>query len=236
MEPDGIRFEVLENAEAVAQRAVHDILFHAAKAIAARGLFRILLAGGRTPTAAYRLLARAAADWTAWEIYFGDERCAPVGSDDRNDVAARRTWLEHVAIATDRVFAIPAELGAEQAAEVYAKRVALALPFDLVLLGVGEDGHTASLFPGREVAAGALVVPVHDAPKPPPDRVSLTPKALADTAAMLVLVTGAGKAGAVAAWRSGGDLPIAKVAAAGRARVLMDRAAANKVPARGIGR
>jgi 6-phosphogluconolactonase len=221
-----VRFEQLEDADGVARTAAEAILLHAERAIAARGVFRIVLSGGTTPLAAYRLLARESADWDAWEVFFGDERCVPSDSEDRNDVAARRAWLDGISIRRDRIFGIPAELGAERAARVYARTIGLKRPFDLVLLGMGEDGHTASLFPGRDVAVDALAVAVHDAPKPPPDRVSLTPKALTDCRAMLILVTGSSKQVALSAWRSGSDLPVARIAAAGHARVLTDCAAA----------
>ncbi len=223
--PD-LGFEVLPDADAVAQVAATAIRALAEKAIAARGVFRIVLAGGTTPLAAYRLLARESADWAAWEVFFGDERCLPADAADRNDVAARRAWLDQVAVRGDRIFAIPSELGAERAAQEYVYAISSARPFDLVLLGMGEDGHTASLFPGREVPPDALVIPVHDAPKPPPDRVSLTPRVLADSRAMLIMVTGASKHSAIQAWRGGGDLPVARTAAAGHTRVLLDRAAA----------
>jgi 6-phosphogluconolactonase len=221
-----VRFEELADTEAVAQAAAAAILAHAQSAIDARGLFRIVLAGGTTPLAAYRLLAQASADWPAWEIFLGDERCLPVDADERNDVAARRAWLRRVPIPRERLHPIPAELGAERAAQAYESEIRTVRPFDLVLLGVGEDGHTASLFPGREIPADALVIPVHHAPKPPPDRVSLTPKAFEDAGAILVLATGESKRQAIRTWRSGGDIPIARAVAPGRTRVLMDRAAA----------
>ena len=127
-----------------------------------------------------------------------------------------------------------AELGPEAAAASYAPLVEAALPFDLVLLGMGEDGHTASLFPGHAVPEGALVIPVHDAPKPPADRVSLTPMALTAAREVLILVTGVGKRQALAAWRDGADLPVARVAAAGQTIVLLDRAAAGAIGPRGL--
>jgi 6-phosphogluconolactonase len=176
--------------------------------------------------AAYRMLAESEADWDAWEIYFGDERCLPPNDPARNSLAARDAFLDRVPIPSTQVFEIPAELGAEPAARVYGRTVAAALPFDLVLLGMGEDGHTASLFPGHPIAVDALVQAVHGAPKPPSERVSLSLKALAACRLMLILVTGAGKREALAAWRRGASLPVARVATAAKARVLMDCQAA----------
>jgi 6-phosphogluconolactonase len=122
---------------------------------------------------------------------------------------------------------IPAELGANTGAARYASIVTPALPFDMVLLGLGEDGHTASLFPGQDFQQSAMVIPVHEAPKPPPDRISLTPRALQSCHEMLVIVTGSGKAQALSRWRSGENLPIAAVTSgAANVTVVVDRDAA----------
>ncbi|MFM1891518.1 MAG: 6-phosphogluconolactonase, partial [Pseudomonadota bacterium] len=142
-----VDWQVLPDAAAVAQAAAVEISAAAAAAIAARGCFRLVLAGGRTPAAAYRLLRATPQDWARWEIYFGDERCLPPDAAERNSQLALATWLRHVAVPAGQIHVIPAELGAEQAAARYAPIVAAAAPFDLVLLGIGEDGHTASLFP-----------------------------------------------------------------------------------------
>jgi 6-phosphogluconolactonase len=222
----GVQTRVLRDADAVAADAAEAVLAAADDAIAARGVFRVVLAGGSTPQAAYRLLAHASADWGHWHCYFGDERCLPAGAAERNSHAAHEAWLGRVPIPQGQVHPIPAEQGAEPAAAAYEPIVADALPFDLVLLGMGEDGHTASLFPGHEVRPGPLVMPVHGAPKPPPDRVSLTPSALCRARRMLVLVTGAGKRPALARWKAGEGLPVARIAAGGNALVLLDRAAA----------
>jgi 6-phosphogluconolactonase len=221
-----IDFELLADRQAVARSGVRVIMAHARRAIADRGRFRIVLAGGETPIAAYRMLRREAAGWAHWEVYFGDERCLPPLHRGRNSVAAREALLDAVPVPRERIFEIPAELGPQLAAQAYAAIIEPALPFDLVLLGMGEDGHTASLFPGHALPADVLVVPVRGAPKPPSERVSLSLKALAASRAMLVLVTGAAKREAVARWRRGADLPIARAAALGRARVLVDEAAA----------
>lgn len=226
----GIAACVFADAAAVAAATAACILAQAAAAVAARGRFRLCLAGGTTPTAAYRLLAGQSADWAAWWVYHGDERCLPANDPERNSEMATQAWLGQVPIPPEQVLTIPAELGAAAAAAAYTAPVRAALPFDLVLLGMGEDGHTASLFPGQEqgfTAAGdTLVVAVADAPKPPPARVSLSARALADCRALLVLVTGAGKAQALAQWRAGVPLPVARVAAAAPSLVLLDAAAA----------
>ncbi len=222
----GTDTDLFADKTAVAQAAADALLDAANAAIGHHGCFKVCLAGGTTPIAAYQRLIDADAHWEHWWIYHGDERCVPPGDADRNSLAADEAWLNQVPVPRRQVFAIPAELGAEAGASAYAPIVQTALPFDLVLLGMGEDGHTASLFPGREIPEDRLAMPVHQAPKPPPDRVSLTLRALTDSAQVLILVTGAGKAEAVRRWRQGDDLPIARVARAARSRVLMDRAAA----------
>ncbi len=217
------RWHVMEDSATVAAEATRRVLAASRTAIAARGVFRIVLAGGHTPTQAYRMLAETETDWTGWQIYFGDERCLPPDHAERNSLAVAQAWLDRVAIPAENVHPIPAELGAEAAAEVYAPLVSAALPFDLVILGLGEDGHTASLFPGQVHSPTASVHPVHGAPKPPSDRVSLSAVALSSAREILILVTGAGKRSAVTAWKNGGPLPVATVGGTSGVDVLIDR-------------
>ena len=225
-EETAVRWHVLDDPQAVAGQAAQRILAAAARAIAERDVFRIVLAGGRTPEAAYRLLVAADTDWSRWEIFFGDERCLPVDDAERNSRMAAQAWLDQVAIDQAHVFPIPAEQGAEAAAQAYTAPVQAALPFDMVLLGMGEDGHTASLFPGQQHPAEEPVHAVHNAPKPPPDRVSLSQQTLSDARQVLILVTGGGKRDAVQAWKAGDTLPVASIRGHNGVDVLIDRDAA----------
>ena len=224
-DPAGIEWRCLPDADTVCMQAAATILAAAASAITARGCFRMVLAGGRTPVQVYRLLAGSDADWPAWQVYFGDERCLPADDPERNSVMAAAAWLEQVAIPPDSVHPIPAEQGAVAAAQAYATLVTAARPFDLVLLGMGEDGHTASLFPGQLHPLHEAVHAVHDAPKPPAERVSLSRDSLSDARDVLVLVTGAGKRHALQQWQAGAALPVAQIAARNGVTVLMDAAA-----------
>ncbi len=217
-----VRWHVLDDPQAVAEQTAECILAAADSAIAERGVFRIVLAGGRTPEAAYRLLADTDTDWSHWEIFFGDERCLPVDDAQRNSHMAAHAWLNHVNIDEARIHPMTAELGAEAAAKAYARDVRDATPFDMVLLGMGEDGHTASLFPGHQHDPDELVHAVHDAPKPPPDRVSLSRRALSDARRVLILVTGEGKREAVKAWKAGDELPVASISGHTGVDVLID--------------
>ncbi|TAN79899.1 MAG: 6-phosphogluconolactonase, partial [Gallionella sp.] len=166
----------------------------AALAIAARGVFRIALAGGETPRRCYEKLRGLAIGWPHVQIYFGDERCLPGGDPQRNDTMARDALLAHVAIPQANIHAIPAELGAREAAARYAAVLDKTIPLDLVLLGMGEDGHTASLFPDNPATASFVAaVPVFNAPKPPAERVSLGMNTLNAARQKIFLVAGAGK-------------------------------------------
>lgn len=219
-------WHVLNDAAQLEERVAQRILVLGEAAIAAHGQFRIVLAGGRTPEAVYRRLAGATADWECWQVYFGDERCLPADDAERNSVMAAHAWLDRVPIPPDNIHPMAAEQGAEAAAADYAAQLRDVLPFDLVLLGMGEDGHTASLFPGHAHAADELVHAVHGAPKPPPDRISLGLAALNAAETVMVLVTGSGKRAAVERWRRGEDLPVARVHGRHGADVYLDAAAA----------
>lgn len=216
------RWHVMPDSAALTRAVTRHILATAVRAIAGHGEFRVVLAGGTTPAAVYRQLADAAADWPCWQIYFGDERCLPADHPERNSVMARRSWLDRVPVPSGNVHAIPAESGAAAAARAYAPLVAAALPFDLVLLGMGEDGHTASLFPGHVHDAGELVHAVQGAPKPPPERVSLGLAALNEAHEVLVLIAGRSKRSAVQRWRAGADLPVSRIHGHNGADIYLD--------------
>jgi 6-phosphogluconolactonase len=211
-------FEVLGTAEDVAQAA--------AKEIAGRltgGARSLVLAGGTTPKRCYEILAGLDVEWGRVSVLFGDERCVPPDDPESNYRMAREALLSRVAPAT--VYRMPAELGPEEGARAYAEVVRHVTPFDLVVLGIGEDGHIASLFPGHPLLkATGLTAGIHDSPKPPPERVTLTLGVIGDARHVLILATGAGKAGAVALARRG-ETPSGMIAGA---RWLIDRAAAGQ--------
>ena len=169
-----------------------------------------VLAGGRTPLATYRRLAQEDLYWSRIQLIASDERCLPPEDPERNDHAIQKALGD----LGYTLHAYPAEHGPEAAAKAMEAVVAALVPFDLVLLGLGEDGHTASLFPGHAaLEAPTLVAPVSGAPKPPPSRVTLTPRALSQTPTVLYLVTGAGKRAALRAWLGGEDLPPTRIQA-----------------------
>jgi 6-phosphogluconolactonase len=224
-----LKWHVFADARKMAEAVAGNTLKLAEHAISERGRFTIVLAGGSTPAAIYSLLSRADCEWKKWHVYFGDERCVPRGAEDRNDSMAHGLWLDHVDIPAEQIHPIPAELGARAGAESYAKTLNSVGDFDLTLLGMGEDGHTASLFPGHPAGADPHspdVLAVENAPKPPPDRISLSANRLSRSKAVKVLVTGAGKREAVAGLRRGDDIPIRAIAPAAGLDVLLDEAAA----------
>ena len=211
-------FAVFETPEDVAESAAAEIA-----AALDEGARTLTLAGGTTPMRCYELLAQADVRWGRVTILFGDERCVAPEHPDSNYRAARAVLLDRVAPAS--VHRMPAELGPDEGAELYSRIVASLAPLDVVVLGVGEDGHTASLFPGHpEVQATGWAIGVRNSPKPPPERVSLTLPALQGARKVLVLATGPGKADAVARAKRG-EVPSGMIASA---RWLIDRAASGR--------
>lgn len=200
----GIR--ILPDAGQVAQAAAALFVDSAVAAIQARGCFHACLAGGATPRETYAVLASGpdrGIDWTRVQVYFGDERCVRPDHADSNYRMARDSLLCHVNVETAHIHRIPGELGAVSAADEYEQTLRACLAssgnrFDFVFLGLGDDGHTASLFPGTS----ALHVrnrwcAANSVPAQPSDRVTLTYTALNSARRVVFLVTGVGKSQAL---------------------------------------
>lgn len=218
---------ILENGDELAREAADFVVWAAEQAIGSAGVFRLALSGGSTPKALYALLAGPALagrlDWRRAAVFFGDERCVPPDHADSNFRMASETLIKPLKISQDRVFRMRGEDEPEKAARQYEdsirKEFGVAAPawprFDLVLLGLGDDGHTASLFPGTAALneRQRLVVP-NQAPQGAKQRLTFTAPLINQAQTVVFLVGGAGKAPAVR-------------------RVLEDRAAdAGKVPAK----
>lgn len=209
-----VRWHGVADTAALQTEAITRIRAATKTAITARGVFRIVLAGGNTPREIYRMLRNTPTDWAKWQVYFGDERCLAADDAERNSRMARDTLLDHVPIPRANVHAIPAETGARAGADTYAQTLRAVGDFDLVLLGLGEDGHTASLFPGHEwgeLADAPDTLAVFEAPKPPSERISMSAARLSRARAVLFLVDGEAKRNAIAQWRAGADIPASAI-------------------------
>jgi 6-phosphogluconolactonase len=211
-------WRVFPDGDVLAIQVAQTILADAQACIAKRGRFSLVLAGGTTPRQVYVQLAQAPVDWTRWHVYFGDERCYPFGHPERNDSMARSAWLHQVSIPRANVHPISsAGWGPDAAARRYAEVLPKGL-FDLTLLGLGEDGHTASLFPGHDWGTEKLapsVLAVLNAPKPPEHRVSLSARRLSQSR------------NAVARWKRGEAIPASAIHAP-VLEVWLDQAAARQ--------
>lgn len=239
--------------KAVAARLVTRLV----DAVAARGTASLVLTGGGIGTTVLAELAAApardAVDWRHVDIWWGDERFVAAGDQDRNETGARAALLDHVDVDPARVRAMPGPDGPDgdnpdAAADRYAGWLADAAQpedhgpvpeFDVLLLGIGPEGHVASLFPGMPALYDERpVVAVRSSPKPPPTRLSLTLPAINAAREVWVLASGNEKAGAVAlALSEAGPVQVPAAAVRGKQRTLflLDDAAAAKVPP-GIGR
>jgi len=219
----------------------------------ARRVASLVLTGGGIGIAMLEQLrrspARDAVDWSRVEVFWGDERFLEPGHPDRNETQARAALLDHVPVDPARVHPMPAAEGPyqgdpERAARAYAEKLAeltspedhgLVPRFDVCLLGLGEEGHTASIFPSSPAVyeSELSVVAVHHSPKPPPVRISLTLPAIRRSTDVWLLATGTAKAAAVSMALGGaGEVQLPAAGARGQRRTLwlLDRAAASKLP------
>jgi 6-phosphogluconolactonase len=222
------RVEVLSDATALAERVAAEIVAKLVVIQAEGRVPSIALTGGTIADAIYQAIASLegddpSVDWMRVDFWWGDERYVPADSSDRNDRSAGLDLLDVVMVDPARVHAMPAadeiHPDVEAAAASYDQLVRTREPgdFDLVLLGMGPDGHVASLFPGfpQLDVDDRIAVAVTDSPKPPPERISLTFVALNQATEVWFLVSGEGKADAVA-------------------RALADDGSVHETPARGI--
>lgn len=206
-----IRWHRFPDANAMDNDVARRITELANRSIAAKGSFHVVLAGGNTPQNIYRKLRDISTDWQAWHVYFSDERCQPAGFPERNDAMAAAALLDHVPIPREQIHKIPAELPQAQCVEQYTKTLAQTGTFDLVLLGIGHDCHTASLFPGYNWGRGdnaPAVLAFDRAPANPPARISLSAHRLSDARQVWFLVSGPGKQQALLRWQNGEFLPM----------------------------
>ncbi|MCW2743057.1 MAG: pgl [Blastococcus sp.] len=240
------------DADRLARAVSVALVARLAAAQAVHGSASVVVTGGGIGIAVLERVAGLAAepvreivDWTAVDVWWGDERFVPADDDERNEKAARQALLDAVGVPPDRVHAIPPSDGAfaepEEAAAWYAEQLAAAAPeghtmprLDVLLLGMGPEGHVASIFPGSPaVDDERSVVAVRDCPKPPPTRISLGYSAINAAEEVWLLVSGEPKAPAVARALAGAtaeELPAAGVHGRRATRWLLDRAAASKLP------
>ena len=214
---------------------------------AERGSASIVLTGGRIAAKVLRALkdlpAAAAIDWPHVDLWWGDERFLPAGHPDRNETQAREALLDALPLDPSRVHPMPPSDGpdgddAEAAAVRYARELVTGgadlPPFDVLMLGVGEDGHVASLFPEHPVLnETGTTAAVHDSPKPPPTRVTLTMPTIQTADEVWLIAAGPDKGASVGAALNGNKaLPAAHATGVAKTLWLLDRAAAADVAAR----
>lgn len=201
-----MEFVTVLTSEAEVQKTLCDAVVEVgAKSTADHDFFSIGFSGGSVAKFVTRgLKERSDIEWAKWHIFFCDERHVPFESEDSTYAFIKRELLDHVPINSSNVHVIDPTVSVEAAAEDYTTKIRKLYPndlpsFDLLLLGIGPDGHTCSLFPGHPglKESSKIVIPITDSPKPPPSRITLTIPVLNNAANVIVTVTGGGKAAAV---------------------------------------
>lgn len=233
---------IFKDAVELSRAAADLFVTLAVQSIRERGRFLVALSGGSTPMALYRLLAREPIDWTRIHVFWGDERLVPPEDAENSYGQAREALLKHIPIPTENIHRVASELDPVAAARDYASilREFAAPPldwprFDLVLLGLGEDGHTASLFPGSPVDATEPVIAVTAQYQGrPARRVTLTPLVFNAARQVIFLVTGANKAvtlkGVFSDYNSSEQIPAKRIQPAdGQVTWLVDKAAGKEI-------
>lgn len=230
---------IYDNPDELASATADRLAAALASAQAVNGTASVVLTGGRTGIAVLAGLRSATLDWSSLDIYWGDERFLPSGDPERNETQARTALLDHVPVSPGRVHPMAPSDGEfgddpDAAAEAYSVLLADVSSFDVLLLGVGEEGHTASMFPHSPAVeeTARAVVAVRDCPKPPPTRISMTLPTIARGHEVWLMTTGEAKAEAVAAALAGAnpeEIPAAGARGQRDTLWVLDRAAAARL-------
>lgn len=238
-QPVSPEISVLANADAMSHEAARFVLLSTREAVLCTGRCTVALSGGSTPRRLYELLAsdeyRGAMPWDEIEWFWSDERCVPPTDPRSNFRLADEAMLQRAGVPPERVHRMHGELTPARAALAYEALIRDRVPdhaFDLVLLGVGEDGHTASLFPGHPALEEReqLVLTVHAEGVEVPDRITMTLPLINRARSVLVLAAGPSKRGIVQAVRADAAeaarrFPIARVRPAGHLTWIVDQSA-----------
>ena len=220
------KWHISKDFNEASQAATDFIMKKIQQSLQKNNICHIVLPGGNTPAKCLGLLAKENLPWEKIHWYLGDERCYPLGHEDRNDVMLEKNLWSHLAVAN--VHAIPAELGADVAANLYREVISSIDSFDIVFLGMGEDGHTASLFPDNKALSDTRsVVPVYDSPKEPAERVSLSLVTLKRAETRMVLACGKSKSEMLGRIKQGEAFPVNSI---GDIDWFLDRQAVNSTP------
>ncbi len=204
-------WSIFENIDKLSAQVADDILDIAKISIKLTGSFKIVLAGGKSLIPTYKILSHSNADWSRWHIYIGDERCLPLKNKERNDHDINIIWLNNSPIPKKNIHFIRAELDAKQAARHYETTLKEVENFDVTLLSMGEDGHTASLFPGHQYDNKRDIVIINNSPKKPKQRISLSRSRLNRSNKVFKIISGSSKCNAVKQWLNNIQLPINQI-------------------------
>jgi 6-phosphogluconolactonase len=235
------RLTACPDTETVAQRAAAHVARQLRHACEQRGVAHLALSGGTTPGRTYELLGAKPEDLSGVEVWFADERCVAPDDAESNYLLAAQTLLAPAGIAPECVHRMEGEAGPHEGARRYAEELVRHAPradtsppavpvLDLIVLGIGPDGHVASLFPGAptlDAGEEAICLGVEDSPKPPPQRITLSLAVLRSARECLLLATGASKADAVSAMLGEPSRHVpASLLRRGRLTMIVDDAAA----------
>ena len=249
-----MKLHIFPSPQQLSQAAAAHVAQLSSEAIAARGRFIVALSGGSLPKLLCPALVGQAIDWSAWHVFWADERCVPLTHPDSNYILAQQYLFDHVSIPPAQIRAPDTSIDPAQTAAAYQNTLAqmfaaqppIPLPddpllfqpsnlpplpqFDLILLGLGEDGHTASLFPAHPLLKETerWVAPIFDSPKPPPQRITLTLPVLNNARQVAFVTAGASKADILPqVFEAGSALPAHLVQpASGKLDWFVDEAAA----------
>lgn len=204
-------FETFDTTEDFVERVTKKIADFIQATIKTNNICHMIFPGGNSPRPIFEKLKQADLPWSKLHLYPSDERCVPIGSEERNDRIIDELLITSELLPENNLHRIPAELGPEVGATFYHEFLNTIPRFDLALLGMGPDGHTASLFPGHVHPSHKNAYPVVNSPKPPTERVTISLERLKSSQERWVIIRGEEKKDIVKQIKQGASIPITDV-------------------------